>query len=230
MKFTLLMITHNKEKFLDLSIPAIYSSFDDSFNHEFIVMNNGSTDGTQAVLERLSARYPIHVISNSENVGLNGYSVAYKASSGDIIVTVDDDIFWVSRYWERVFGTVLNSDFDGSKFAYVGSSTVNRDGGMIDSMWGAASVSGIDIILSPVGGWFAAIKRDILDSIGGFHEGKSLFHLEDADIQRRAWTVGYLCGICSPISVFHARGEGYFKALGHSASYKEREKILAAEK
>lgn len=222
-KVSVLMITHNKQRFLNRSIPAIYESFDSEIEHEFLLLDNGSTDGTEYTVRRMmDGGMRLIYYRSEENLGLNGYSLLYESSSGGIIVTVDDDIFYVSPYWEKIFSRILNAKFDGSSFGYVGSLPINKDGGMADVKWGAASIDGIDIIVCPVGGWFAATKRDILNEIGGFHNGREEMYLEDADIQRRAWDNGYICGIAKPVNVFHARSPNYYKSLGCIQTYLRR--------
>ena len=225
MMFSILMVTHNKAKFLTISIPTVLSSLDYEFEHEFLILDNGSTDATQATLDIFKDWAAVRVFRSEEHLGLNGYCLLAKKAKGDIIVTVDDDIFYITPNWERVFSRVLNTNFDGHRFAYVGSQTVNDDGGMRDEVWGRAEISGININVCPVGGWFAAIKRDVLDELGGFHSGAELMHLEDADIQKRAWKEGYMCGIAMPVSVFHARSPLFYNALDARETYEKRMEI-----
>lgn len=225
MMFSILMITYNKCKFLTISIPTILNSLDDEFEHELLILDNGSTDQTQSVLDVFDSWPDVHTYRSEENVGLNGYGLLAEKAKGDIIVTVDDDVFYITPNWERVFSRVLSTDFDGHKFAYVGSQTLNDDAGMVEDVWGRAETGGVNINVCPVGGWFAAIKKETLDELGGFHSGRELMHLEDADLQRRAWKKGYICGIAMPVSVFHARSPLFYQALDAEETYENRMEI-----
>src|SRR5215204_4259008 len=60
---------------------------------EIVLANDGSTDGTKAILERLEKQIPIlRVISYAPNRGY-GYALktAIHASTGELVVTLDSD-------------------------------------------------------------------------------------------------------------------------------------------
>ena len=60
---------------------------------EIVLCNDGSTDGTTEVLERLHARFPrLRVVHNANNSGYGrALSCAIAATRGDYIVTIDSD-------------------------------------------------------------------------------------------------------------------------------------------
>lgn len=60
---------------------------------EIVLCNDGSTDGTGAVLDRLRTRFPrLHVIHNAQNGGYGrALSCAIAATRGEYIVTIDSD-------------------------------------------------------------------------------------------------------------------------------------------
>ena len=66
-------------------------------DHEFIIVNDGSTDGTDKLLEKLARTHPIQIITHQRNQGLgitmrDALWVATKqAGRGDVIVTMDAD-------------------------------------------------------------------------------------------------------------------------------------------
>jgi len=60
---------------------------------EIVLANDGSTDGTKEILERLSAEFPfLRVVSYLPNRGY-GYALgtAIRASQGELVVTLDSD-------------------------------------------------------------------------------------------------------------------------------------------
>lgn len=99
--------------------------------HEIVVVDDGSTDNTWAVLEEVEKRVP--ALCRIRNAGPNGFGRAvvlgFDASKGDAVVVMmadeSDDCRDVVRYWE-----MLNQGYDcvfGSRFI--------KGGGVIDYPW-----------------------------------------------------------------------------------------------
>lgn len=99
--------------------------------HEIVVVDDGSTDSTWAILETVKARMP--ELSPSQNNGPHGFGRAIihgiNQSRGDAVVIMmadeSDDCRDVVRYWE-----LLNEGWDcvfGSRFV--------KGGGVIDYPW-----------------------------------------------------------------------------------------------
>lgn len=223
---SLLMITWNKKPFLERSLPAILESLDGRFDHEFLILDNGSDDDTSSLIYEYSSKYSIikHCVME-KNVGLNGYWHLEKEASGDILVTVDDDIFYVTPNWEAVFSRILYAEFGGKRIAYLCATPLNRDGGLFGKIAGHGKLDKIDIAIGPAGGWFTAIKKNVLEELGGFHVGMEEMYLEDKDIQIRAQKAGYLCGSTPQVRVFHARSPKFYESLGVMSTYDGKKKL-----
>ena len=99
--------------------------------HEIVVVDDGSTDSTWAVLEEIAREIP--EVRPVRNTGLNGFGRAiqhgFASMRGDAVVVMmadeSDDCRDVVRYWE-----ILNEGYDcvfGSRFM--------RGGGVIDYPW-----------------------------------------------------------------------------------------------
>jgi len=224
------MITYNKLPFLQRSINVLMQSIDSSFKVQFLTWDNGSDDGTGKFLRSISV--PPNVTHehyrSSTNLGLNAYGILATAAKGKIIVTVDDDIFdIVPPGWERRFFKVFNSSFGGEKFGYVGTDTINPDGGRDYDKWGVAEIDDLVVHVGVVGGWFAATPMSVYESVGGFHTGKPEMHLDDADYQKRVWQKGYLCGTLLNTKVFHACHPNYYEELGCINTYNEKVKLAS---
>ena len=61
-------------------------------NYEVIIVDNGSTDGTKEYLESLNNNIQILIITENQGPAY-AHAAGMKASSGDYIITIDDDCF-----------------------------------------------------------------------------------------------------------------------------------------
>lgn len=90
---SIVLPVHNEKDVIEEVIAAIYknvySKLDDA---EFIVAEDGSTDGTKEVLERLAGKYPIRLVIGGQR---KGYSRAVKdalsLATKDIVFFLDSD-------------------------------------------------------------------------------------------------------------------------------------------
>lgn len=80
------------------SIEAVVARWDEVLSQaplssEIVLCNDGSTDGSAAVLERLRARYPrLRVVSFERNGGYGrALSAAIDATCGEYVATIDSD-------------------------------------------------------------------------------------------------------------------------------------------
>ena len=232
MHTSICMITYNKLPFLVRSLKAITGSVSGDVEVELIVLDNGCTDGTTEYLEAFSNICPATVDfkwrRQARNVGLNGYGLIVPEATGKVIVTADDDIFEVCPPgWERRFGHVLFNKFGGRTFGYVGTDTINDDGGRApeEASLGFARLGDLEIEVGPAGGWFTATTKEVISRVGGFHTNEPRMHLEDADFQGRAWAAGYLVGTLLNTRVLHARSPHYYVELGCENTYLEKSEM-----
>jgi len=95
MKVTVLAPAYNEEENLPILVPEIVEALD-PLGHELeiIVVNDGSTDGTSAVLRDLSEQAPcLRVIEFAANAGQTAaWDAGFKAATGDVVVTMDSDL------------------------------------------------------------------------------------------------------------------------------------------
>ena len=97
MKFSLIIVTYNRKKELEETIYNVFS-LERKFD-EIIVINNGSTDGTEEILKKLRKQYEFKIYNLTKNLGVaGGRNFGVKVSSGDILTFLDDDaIFGISN-------------------------------------------------------------------------------------------------------------------------------------
>jgi dolichol-phosphate mannosyltransferase len=98
---------------------------------EMLVVNDGSSDNTRAVLESLAARHPVRIITHEQNRGLGGAiktliaaSLEMSRNADDIIVNMDADnthdpsyiLPMSAKIWNEGFDVVIASRFrEGSR-------------------------------------------------------------------------------------------------------------------
>lgn len=84
---------NNRETFENM-LSSLIDSIDDFSDLEFIVVANGSTDGTsESALRIVGARAPVKVILLPENQGIaGGFNEGLNAAKGDYITFLQDDI------------------------------------------------------------------------------------------------------------------------------------------
>lgn len=98
-KVSVVMGAYNAEKFLKEAIDSILNQTFEDF--EFIIVNDGSTDGTQAILDSYHDSRMI-IIINEENLGRSGArNKAINISKGEYIAIMDADDISLPKRLER---------------------------------------------------------------------------------------------------------------------------------
>jgi glycosyltransferase involved in cell wall biosynthesis len=96
LRASVIVPTYNKAPYLDLVLASFL--LQDTHEFELVIVNDGSTDDTEAVvrryLDRLEIRY-IHQQNRGRSVARNA---AIRAASGDVIIFSDDDRVVVSSF------------------------------------------------------------------------------------------------------------------------------------
>lgn len=99
-KISVIMLTYNREKYLSKMIDAILAqTYKD---YEFIVIDNGSCDGTQEILQQYSEKNnQINILSIPKSSIAVGRKVGVEISKGAYITFVDDDDWVKNTYLEN---------------------------------------------------------------------------------------------------------------------------------
>ena len=102
-KVTVFMTVYNGEKFLDECIKSILNQTLQDF--EFIIVNDGSTDGSQGILNKYAGKDSrIKIIQNRQNFGVpKSLNKAIRAAKGEYLARMDaDDIALPQRLEKQV--------------------------------------------------------------------------------------------------------------------------------
>ncbi len=85
---SVVILTYNRKPCLELNLASLVNLQDEDL--EIIVVDNGSEDGTQALVAR---EFPsVRLLRNDRNLGAVGRNLGLQAARGDIVVTLDDDV------------------------------------------------------------------------------------------------------------------------------------------
>ena len=93
-KVSVVMCTYNGEKYLREQLDSIVNQTYPI--HELIVQDDGSKDGTLAVLQAFKQKYPyIYIYQNVTSLGINrNFISAIRKATGDYIAISDQDDIW----------------------------------------------------------------------------------------------------------------------------------------
>lgn len=88
-------------------------------SYEIIVINNGSTDGCEKLVQPYLKQYPFIKMISQENQGVSGArNTGLKHAKGKYIAFVDGDDFVTKDYLKRLYETIINTHSDISCCCY----------------------------------------------------------------------------------------------------------------
>jgi len=104
---SVIICTHNRDRVFEKTVNSFLECHTDGIDHELVLVDNNSTDGTREIAERFTTlnsriRYvmePQEGLSHARNKGI-------RVAVGDIVAFVDDDVYF-SPFWLAA----LNSAF-----------------------------------------------------------------------------------------------------------------------
>lgn len=100
------MPTYNGEKYIEAQLDSIYNQT--MIPEEVIVVDDRSTDGTVAILERYKQKYGLKYYVNERNLGYNlNFEKAISLCSGDFIALCDQDDVWLPTKIERSYKKIV---------------------------------------------------------------------------------------------------------------------------
>jgi glycosyltransferase involved in cell wall biosynthesis len=176
---------------------------------ELIVVDNGSTDGSVAIVEQLRDRLPSLSIVSAPAASCAGAArnAGFRAARGALLVTADGDDL-VSDGWLAAMVQALDDHELVSGRIEV--SELNPPGSYT---WRADAADGL-----PVGAGFMAfasssnlgIRRQLFEELGGFDE--EVTYSEDVDLSFRAQLAGHAIGR-APEALVHRRLRDTTKGL-----------------
>jgi GT2 family glycosyltransferase len=194
---------------LQATIPA-------GLDHEIILIDDGSTDGTRDWLRTLSAARAhshLHVILNDRNLGYAAANNrAAAAATGDFLVLLNNDLVLTPRWLEPMLAA--HASFD-SRAGIIGNVQRAVATGELDHAGILINAKGKPVhrrdlppfapavnIVPAVTGACLLIQRALWQTLGGF-DTAFVNGGEDVDLCLRARKSGYITAVAQRSAIFH---------------------------
>jgi glycosyltransferase involved in cell wall biosynthesis len=187
---TVLMSVHNGEDYLREAVESILRQ--DRTDFEFLILNNGSTDSSPAILEEYASRDERIRVIHQEDLGfVASLNKGLKHARGDYIARMDADddslprrltlqSAELDRHSEAVLVTggidLISADSSHLKTHY----TPLEDRDLRRSLWNG----------NPLYHTSVMFRRDAVLSIGGYQTGDGPIPIEDYDLYLRLAELG----------------------------------------
>jgi len=218
------IVTYNSERYIRRCLEGIFEQ--EGVAIEVVVVDNGSSDGTRAILRRCKAR--IRIIYNDRNLGFaEAQNQAIRASNADWVLTLNPDVLLLPRFLRTLLDAGLADPSAGTvcgKLLSIGPGFRPLDEQRLDSTgifftpamrhfdrgWHQPDSPDFDTREYVFGASAAAAlyRRKMIDDVavdGSFFDPAFFSYREDADVAWRAILQGWRC-LYDPAAVsYHVR-------------------------
>lgn len=205
--------TWNQREMLARNLPSVVTALADSPDHEILVMDNGSEDGTARFL---ASEFPsVRVVEIGSNLGFGlASNAALTLARHDIVVMLNNDM--------RVEPDFLQPLLDGfrdprvfsvtAQIHFADSSKRREETGLTTGRWHRGRIHlrhvadhQVDELFPTfyTGGGSTAYDRLKILELGGFDELFEPFYMEDVDLAYLAWKRGWINLYAPGSVVFH---------------------------
>lgn len=184
------MPTRNGAEHIEAQLEALSDQVAD-VEWELVVVDNGSTDGSQAIVERWRSRLPLVVVDAAERAGINvARNRGIGTARGDLLLFCDtDDV--VGRGWiDAMASAAVDADVIGGR---IDEDTLN---GGVDVRRPRMPTDGLPVGVSFLRfavGANLGVWRDAAVELGGFCESFEIGN-DDVDFSFRAQLQGMRLG------------------------------------
>lgn len=194
---SVVMINWNRKEILKQALTSLIRQT--YRKYEIIIVDNGSCDGAPEMVEK---EFPqVKLIRLSKNIGIDGYNVGFRRSSGEFIVILDNDSFLEDEGINKIvrkFQTYPRLGALGCKVYNYYSGRVHHWHPVVREENGPDE--GFD---SPLfNGCAAAARRNVLDEVG-FYPPEFFLYENERDLCTRIINAGYEVKYFTDIAGFH---------------------------
>lgn len=133
-KTAIIICARNEEKTIEKCLQGIFSQNFDKELLEIILVNDGSTDNTKAIAEKLFSEYKgkFQIINNTESIGKKkSITKAIESCSSDLIVCRDADTYSQNENWLK---TIVSFHETSGKQFIIAPLEIENKSGMINQL------------------------------------------------------------------------------------------------
>ncbi|HTA38899.1 MAG TPA: glycosyltransferase family A protein [Candidatus Acidoferrales bacterium] len=179
MRATIQLCTYNRSALLERVLDACFEQTTPRDEYEIVLVNDGSTDDTPAVIERARGRATCaFVVVNQQNSGLaKGRNAGIARASGERIIFIDDDVLPLPNFVEEHLRTHAAHP---QAIVRGGAINVESFDQLPPPLWTIKDYSGNYFWTTNVSVPLATIRE-----VGGFNESFSEYGWEDIDVGLR---------------------------------------------
>lgn len=206
---SVVLVVHNQ---LPLTRACLESLRPAVLPFELCVVDNASSDGTEAFFSHWAGPEPLRYHRNPENVGLiRALNQGARLAGGHRLCFLHNDtVMREPRWLERLAGAVDGPGRVGLAGLY-GVRRLRRDGryvgrSIVHALEGQATLRAPVTEVAAVDGVCLFLPRAILEAVGGFDEGYGFFHGYDRDLSFAVREAGWRCAVVD--APFLHRGGG----------------------
>lgn len=225
---SLIICTRNRVEALKRCLDRLATSELAEVNGELILVDNGSSDNTLAVIRGFAekAACPVNIVVEPQAGLSRARNAGLKRAQGDTIAFTDDDCYLGEGYFR-----VASEVFDDGRFSYCGGRILLYDSS--DASYGLQEQKTFELIpphsfIAPgrIQGANLIVHRRVVDEIGRFDTDLGAgtpFRCEDIDFVARASQAGLAGAHVPKLVVYHHHG----RKPGEEIAQLERENAYA---
>lgn len=210
MKFSIVIPTYNRSNLLEKCLRAIIDLDFPREEYEVIVVDDGSTDGTQNFLQGLKEKNIVALLANHGGPA-KARNLGVQNSAGEFIAFTDDDCLvpknWLLKlqqgYAQWPQAAAVGGYLEAPKEVLSKKLAAKLESLETRQVYKAGEEEYLGGFESPAGGTNnISYRKDVFDSLRGFDENFPEPAGEDADMKYRAVAAGYKIGYL-PLKVTH---------------------------
>lgn len=206
--FSLIIPAYNEEKYIGACLEAAIKNTKGAFS-EIIVVDNASTDRTP----QIAASYPgVTVVHEPRKGTSSARQRGYLSSTGDILAYVDADTLPPEGWIEQIQSIFQKNPHIVGVTGPYQFYDLPPSAEKAVRVWNIAAKFVSYMVTFVTGGNFA-IRRDVLDKMGGFDQS-IVFYGDDTDIGKRATKFGkilYTLHLTMPSSARRIKAQGLMR-------------------
>ncbi len=226
---SIIIVTYNNLPLTRLCLESLFRNTDYP-NHEVIVVDNNSSDGTPGYLTELNELYDnLKIILNETNFGFaKANNQGIRESSGDYIVLLNNDTItprgWLSRLLKHlddprvgIVGPMTNFVGNEARLEVNYRTWAEMEEFAQDHTWkNHGRIADIHMLAM----FCIAMRRDVFEEIGELDEQFGIGMFEDDDYSMRAKQKGYRV-VCAADAFVHHFGQAAFGKLIRTGHYEQ---------